>query len=195
MLAGRYALPPWQRGDVWTHEQRVALLDTMMLGLPLPPIVVWEPSHDEQIERLPIAGCPTSSPRGTALVIDGRQRLTTLALAASGALDVRWNGREWTSGRGFTDPPTLLHLGRNTRLAIAAHRNGHDTADLFAGAFDRLYYFKITIVRFADHTLDEMVEAYRRMATCGTPHSEADLEAMVEWRARNQASAAVVDGA
>lgn len=55
--------PPYQRRGVWTDRRRSLLIDSLIVGLPVPEIVLAE-----------IPG-----PKGSFAVIDGKQRLQTLA--------------------------------------------------------------------------------------------------------------------
>lgn len=55
--------PQYQRRDAWTIARKSKLIESLILGLPVPHVVLAE-SHDE---------------KGSFLVLDGKQRLTTLA--------------------------------------------------------------------------------------------------------------------
>ena len=55
--------PQYQRRDAWTVPRKSKLIESLILGLPIPHIVLAE-KHDV---------------KGTFLVLDGKQRLTTLA--------------------------------------------------------------------------------------------------------------------
>ncbi len=61
---------PYQRGSVWTEEQRIMLIFSMLSGTPVPALIVNDRPHDMWFTadggRLP-----------TYAVIDGKQRLTT----------------------------------------------------------------------------------------------------------------------
>ena len=57
---GKYRIPRFQRGIVWTSEQRQDLIDTIKRGLPFGSILLYE---DEE---------------GTFLIIDGLQRSKAL---------------------------------------------------------------------------------------------------------------------
>lgn len=58
--------PPYQRGAVWTDEQRTNLVKSMQLGLPLHAVIVSDRGVNESV-----AGRPQF------VVVDGRQRLET----------------------------------------------------------------------------------------------------------------------
>jgi uncharacterized protein DUF262 len=55
--------PQYQRRDAWTIARKSKLIESLVLGLPVPHIVLAE-RHDQ---------------KGSFLVLDGKQRLTTLA--------------------------------------------------------------------------------------------------------------------
>lgn len=59
--------PPYQRGSVWTVEQRVNLIRSFQIGLPIPAITVSDRGVDEAL-----AGRPQFA------VVDGRQRIETI---------------------------------------------------------------------------------------------------------------------
>lgn len=189
---GRLALPPWQRDDVWTREQRLYMLDSIMRGLPLGPVIVWRPESArswreiEGCPLLPIAGYEPREKR-VSIVIDGRQRLTTLAMAARGNLGIRWNGEHWTEGPGCVDAVQLF-AGLSDPMWISLHDNGVDEATVRTLCYwmERAHYHKFSFLLLDDYTLDEVVEVYRRLATCGTPHSRADLAAMESWLAERR---------
>ncbi|WP_114594556.1 DUF262 domain-containing protein [Euzebya pacifica] len=66
--------PPYQRGRVWTPEQRVNLIRSLQMGLPIGAVLTsfrgWETTD------------------GTYAVVDGRQRIETLRAWAAGDLRV-----------------------------------------------------------------------------------------------------------
>lgn len=63
--------PPYQRGEVWTEDQQVALIFSLMSGLPIPTLILNQRETDP-----PYA------------VIDGKQRLTAVAAWFGGELAV-----------------------------------------------------------------------------------------------------------
>ena len=81
-------IPPFQRGWVWSHTQASRLIESFLLGLPVPSIFMYkEPSTQKQ------------------LVIDGQQRLRTiwgtgscLTMGASISEEYTHSGRGRTTG-------------------------------------------------------------------------------------------------
>src|ERR1700728_4209966 len=54
--------PSFQRRDAWTHERKSRYLESLILGLPVPQIVVAEDGRN----------------KGQFIVLDGKQRLITI---------------------------------------------------------------------------------------------------------------------
>jgi len=54
--------PPFQRRTAWTEERQSLFIESLMLGLPIPPLVLAESQRNE----------------GQFYVLDGKQRLTAL---------------------------------------------------------------------------------------------------------------------
>lgn len=74
--------PPYQRGSVWTVEQRRALIQSMYLGLPFGAVTVNDRDlfDDDVQERY-------GSPYYLG-VIDGRQRIETIRAFAAGGFSI-----------------------------------------------------------------------------------------------------------
>lgn len=186
MAMGEFAIPPWQRDDVWTTEQRHRMIDSMGRGLPVGPIIVWRPRYDrlDLTGAKPLAGCPIDPRAG--LVIDGRQRLTTLAMAARGEFSLRWTGERWHEGPGVIElAGSLRSMAGDDAFALnmAMHdaQVGDDAIREYCRIYDRMFYYKFTFLFLQTADVDEVVETYRRLATCGSPHSLDDLAAMERW--------------
>lgn len=62
--------PEWQRGDVWTPALRIKFIETVLLNMPVPQITLWK------------------RPNGRSVVVDGRQRITTLQMYRYGKIPI-----------------------------------------------------------------------------------------------------------
>lgn len=73
------ANPPYQRGGVWTEEQRIALVQTWLRGLPAGVVILADRCNSKWA-----AGNPGKDPyetgQGIWAVVDGKQRLTTAVM-------------------------------------------------------------------------------------------------------------------
>ena len=73
--------PPYQRGDVWTEEQRVNLMRSLLMGIPVAALIInrrganllWQENHGDPGE------CWYAC-------VDGKQRITTGVLWFTGQL-------------------------------------------------------------------------------------------------------------
>lgn len=75
--------PPYQRGDVWGHKRRVNLIRSLLMGVPIPSIILND--------RLS-ADWPGDYRK---CIIDGKQRITTILMFLDDELEVP---REWFDG-------------------------------------------------------------------------------------------------
>lgn len=98
--------PPYQRGSVWTGQQRTNLIKSMQLGLPLHAVIVSDRGVNESV-----AGRPQF------VVVDGRQRLETFL--------AWWDGKVAAPADWFdadeVDPARIAADGTVTR---------HDLTDI-----------------------------------------------------------------
>ena len=211
IMSGSIALPPWQRDDVWTIEQRVAMLDSMVRGIPLGPVVIWtrdglahapagtKTTREEQallnrastrddatLEPLPFCGNTPHSRSG--LLLDGRQRLTTLMMAYRGEMPVYWDGQRW-GATGYISAQTAVTRPNgidafNLYYDVYDSIRVHDcprAAYSFTHTHDIMCRYPFSYLEIRCGSVFDMAETYRRLVTRGTPHSAADLEALERW--------------
>lgn len=81
---GEIRLPEMQRRYVWTGTRVRDLLDSLYRGYPSGSILVWD--TDAEVETRDLAVSPTQAPTTSSqqLLLDGQQRLTSLAAVLSG---------------------------------------------------------------------------------------------------------------
>jgi hypothetical protein len=79
--------PPYQRGAVWSEDQRVALMRSLLAGLPVPSIIINDRHRREWADR---AAYNRDNPTGRSsyVVIDGKQRLLALRAWFDGQLAI-----------------------------------------------------------------------------------------------------------
>lgn len=114
---------PYQRGDVWTVNQRVGLIRSLLLGVPIPAIVINDRGSQDWIEG------PIGEYDPFYVVIDGKQRLQTMVdwfagrffvpaswwepehaediIPTGDGLYVRWQGLSQIGQRVFTNHATI----------------------------------------------------------------------------------------
>lgn len=189
-LTGGFVLPDFQRSYVWTDDQVVRLFDSILRGYHVGTMFLWLhwalPPREVDLGGVRVM----SQPQHVAVVVDGQQRIASIARAAgsdrfafdllTGQLLVEPEPRAWVcpsrlviaAAASITDttwdwaPAHAAQWGLDPRAVERVVVGLHDTiasAELSAITFERGY------------KLAEIVETYRRMATEGTPHSAEDL--------------------
>lgn len=115
---GKMNLPRFQRREAWGETEVVALLNTILRGLPAGAALTLLVGDKEQFPGRPIAGAPDSVPPVTEQLLDGQQRLTAL----------------WRSLKdNYTDRTFFIEFQRD--------ENGVPRLET-ASAFDEARYFK-----------------------------------------------------
>ncbi len=126
---GEIEIPPFQRQFVWTQSQASRLIESFLLGLPVPGVFLYK---DKLTQKL--------------LVIDGQQRLKTVFGYFDGYLPgaqerfvLRGVRQEW-EGRAYTDlsEPDQIRLRDSVlRATIVDQLDPADTSSVFH-IFERL---------------------------------------------------------
>lgn len=117
--------PPYQRGDAWTADQRIALVHSWLTGIPIGTVILndrttraWEKANGSD---------PMKTGEPIQAVIDGRQRITTAVMwfASEFAIPASWIDPEYIEAAEDTpDGPYvrydgLTKVGRNMFTARA----------------------------------------------------------------------------
>ncbi|MFE3452412.1 DUF262 domain-containing protein [Nonomuraea sp. NPDC059194] len=147
---------PYQRGDVWTLDQRVALVKSWLLGLPIPALIIndrlgafWGETHHDDIDF-------------AYAMIDGKQRITTAAMwfGSDFAVPASWFPEGEVSVTERTpDGPYVLFSG----LTVIGQRR-----------FMRRALIPVCEARVK--TVREEAEIYLLVNGAGTPQSDEDME-------------------
>ncbi|MEO5726373.1 MAG: DUF262 domain-containing protein, partial [Byssovorax sp.] len=108
--SGKIRIPRFQRALVWKDEDRRKLFDSIYCGYPVGTLLLWK--HAALADELEWAGLriPTDARPDALFVVDGQQRLATLAVTLLGA--------EQQSGfrRLYFDPAQrAVRMGARTR--------------------------------------------------------------------------------
>lgn len=174
LAQGDLKLPSFQRGYVWTSEQALAFLDSVIKGFPVGSIFLYSTRSGWWDDA--------------AHIIDGQQRLTTLRGALldgvvhtttgthtlmldclTGKLGVGLEG-EWVI--------KLTDLLTNSRVGFELYSRPGDgiSCGLRAEVIkDRIRMHQIPYSIMYDCTPAQAVEAFRRINTTGTPLTDEQL--------------------
>jgi uncharacterized protein with ParB-like and HNH nuclease domain len=93
-ILGRFVLPKFQRPAVWTMKQRIRLIESLWLGLPIASFVY---NRSSQIDG-----------KTDQWLIDGQQRITTILSYLNDEFEVfgsKWSDVDVVDRRGFNMKP------------------------------------------------------------------------------------------
>lgn len=149
--------PPYQRGDVWTIEQRVNLIRSLLLGVPVAALVLNRRGDNR-------AWKANEGDPGDVwyACIDGKQRLTTMAMW--------WSGEFLIPARWLED-----RMVNDDALDWVYARDLSDTG--------RRFMDNRCVIPVAEATLGslaEEAEVYGLINSAGTAHTAADLRRAAE---------------
>ena len=82
-MDGDIQLPEIQRNYVWTKEKVRALVDSIYKGYPSGSILLWETATPVQTHS-PAAAGASSTAKASTVLLDGQQRITSLAAVTTG---------------------------------------------------------------------------------------------------------------
>ncbi|MGW7597183.1 DUF262 domain-containing protein [Streptomyces antimycoticus] len=145
--------PPYQRGQVWTEDQRVALVRSWLTGVPTGVVILSDRMHNEW-QGEDATNCVYA-------VIDGKQRLTTAIDWYEGTLAVpaSWINPEYIASTEDTDDgPYVRYTGltKTGRAMVSTH-----------------CMLQVAEARVA--TVQEEAEIYLLVNGGGTPQTDTDM--------------------
>lgn len=150
--------PEYQRGSVWTEDQRINLVRSWLMGVPVPAIII----NDRLFGPWP-GGGPDGTPLGgyCHAVIDGKQRVETAIAWFSGDLAVpaSWFPSDAIESAEDTDDGPYVRYTGLTR-----------TAQRFQ---DRR--FQLPTVEAKVSSIEEEAELYLLVNGAGTAQTSEDM--------------------
>jgi len=122
----KYVLPAIQREFVWTPQQMIALLDSLMRGYPVGSFLFWTVDEDRSQDyrfydfvlnyhQKDRPHCPVheiTQPRDLTAVLDGQQRLTSLNIAFRGSMAVKEKHKRRNDPKAYLERTMHLNLSR-----------------------------------------------------------------------------------
>jgi len=196
---GRIRIPAFQRPWVWTDDQVVRLLNSIMQGYHVGNLLVWRkyslPPWKGTFGEMQLDVPGHTDCGQNFMVIDGQQRLGAL-LTAEAAERFKFNistGRACCTVRNMPDliPFGLLMSNKGLYRILdgwckehAAH-HGLDAEELFdvtahAAAMMSGSYALSAVEIPERWPMDHVIESFKRINTEGTPMDPAQLQAAIE---------------
>jgi Protein of unknown function DUF262 len=183
--SGRIVIPEFQRDYVWRKSKAPLLIDSLYRGFPVSSLLLWQSDEETRSRR--------RDPRPTrasvmSWLIDGQQRVITLARTMSGDEDIEVvfnpeedkfrlanaatrNNRNWFRIADLWDDELYRQLRRNL--------DGGSTADRREARFEKvrsILDYEVPLVRMVDHSFLDAVLAFERINTLGVRLKKEDIE-------------------
>lgn len=194
LVDGRIRIPQFQRPFVWRPHQMIDLLDSISRQYPIGSLLAWE--TDEDIVSLEAVGPIRFSPRAgpAAYLLDGHQRLSTLAGALVGEANrspdvadeeallwsIYFNAKERTFEHLPPGAPagpfhfpmskildTFEFLQESQRVLDADQVNGRLYVERIQEVARSFQNYKIPVMQIKQTGLNEAVEIFARLNSRG----------------------------
>ncbi len=145
LRSGQIRLSAFKRLSRWTDEDRIRLFDSIYRGFPIGALLLWQRRADAANLRVGRLEIEAEARTDAFWVVDGQQRLVSLAdalLAEPQGRSLRFDleKRRFLYGTEAQNPPPrflpLAELETTRLLRWARHHLGPDSNDYEAAAFD-----------------------------------------------------------
>jgi len=148
--------PEYQRDSVWTEDQRIALVRSWLMGVPIPAVVV----NDRIFGSWPR---DRTGPLGgfAYAVIDGKQRIETA---------IAWFAGEFGVPASWL-PADVVETTEDTEDGPYVHYTGLEASEQRHQAM----MFQLPTVEAQVATIQEEAELFLLLNGAGTPQTEANL--------------------
>lgn len=182
---GRIMIPEFQRDYVWKKSKAPKLIDSLYRGFPISSLLLWQSAEETRARRRDPR--PT---RGSLMnwLIDGQQRVITLARTLSGDEDIEVvfnpqedmfrlanaatrNDRNWVRIADLWDDEIYRQLRKNLDGSRSSERREANFEKV-----RRILDYEIPLVRMVDHTFEDAVRAFERINTLGVRLKKEDIE-------------------
>lgn len=213
LTSGSLRIPRFQRPFIWRRDQMTDLLDSVYKQYPIGSLLVWETGEQvATLDRLGPFVFPTARGKPVGYVLDGHQRLSTLA----GALVPRENHSEYTEdddpnrwnlcwnmqsqrfqhGSSGDEPGVLFPLTslldtiRFFSATDAARRavaqDDPDIANLYTAQVSEVarafQHYRVPVIRMRQTELTEAVEIFARLNSKGQAMSADQMVSALMYR-------------
>ncbi|HOO62185.1 MAG TPA: DUF262 domain-containing protein [Bacillota bacterium] len=173
--SGKMYLPAIQRKYVWSDDQIIRLMDSILLNYPIGTFLFWNVSgnvinekqyslyefiknyHERDAFINPHAPTPITK-ESVYAVLDGQQRLTSLFIALQGSLAMKLPMKRWNNDDAF--PKKELYLNLKSKRSDEEDELSYEFAffteqEASKSGSDKLWYKVKEILKY--HTSDEVL--------------------------------------
>lgn len=153
--------PPYQRDDVWTRDQQVNFIHSLLSGVPIPAIITNRRSHNK------------GTGRDIRIVIDGKQRLTAARAWFDDQLAVP---ATWFETKDVTE---IINIAPGSEMAEEYGDTGPYVlfGQLSQAEQNKIeWQFAVPVAEARVPTIQAEAHIYLRVNGHGTPQTDADMD-------------------
>lgn len=182
---GKLVVPEFQRAYVWPPNRAAKLMDSLYHNYPISSLLVWESEDDVEVRRH-----EPQRALGASLgwLIDGQQRVLTLAMCRAGDedIDVAFNVEteafsrtnaatrkddRWLRVADVWDDEWFFRFRRNLPEDVRGRRTEHRLECLRA-----ILDYEVPIVRMVGYSFTDAVNAFTRINSYGVRLGAEDIQ-------------------
>ncbi|HPT58194.1 MAG TPA: DUF262 domain-containing protein [Fervidobacterium sp.] len=189
---GALGLPEIQRSYVWNRPQARDLVDSLYREYPSGLILLWKPEELPELRNTSLGENSRREP--DFLILDGQQRLTSLAKVFSGEIDVYFNVEEesfqiysrklkanplWISVKDVINEGAVK-AWRKLKLQLDSHSLQVDESKLYEyldrlSALEKIKEYRYPVMIIHTNDYEEITESFIRLNSRGTRLRESEL--------------------
>ncbi|MFC9966860.1 DUF262 domain-containing protein [Nocardia ignorata] len=192
MITGEIVLPKYQRAFVWTPQQILELLDSVLRNYPIGSMLLWETTEQIASEHT-VAGLAVEPPRpdqAVRYILDGQQRLASIIGAlhgGTGLWDIAFDLAEERFFQRTPDSPTGPHIVsmRQVGAASSLFRQVGDLSpelrDRAGDLYEQFANYLVPVVTLKHMSAEESARVFVRINSTGTPMNIVDVARAGTW--------------
>ncbi len=208
IASGRIRIPRFQRSFVWRRDQMIDLLDSINRQYPIGSLLAWDTGEEiATLERIGPLRLDLSG-KGSAYLLDGHQRASTIAGALVGQAErdtyddedpARWaiyynsedNAFEHLDFGAAPGPAhfpmsklldTFDFLEESARLLAADPLNGRRNVERVQAVARAFQNYKIPVIQIRQTDLSEAVEIFARLNSRGQAMTSDQMVSAMLYR-------------
>ena len=184
--SGRIVIPEFQRDYVWRKSKAPLLIDSLYRGFPVSSLLLWQSDEETRSRRRQPRPARASL---MSWLIDGQQRVITLARTMSGDEDIEVvfnpkedkfrlanaatrNDQNWVRLAQLWDDELYFQIRKALDNGTTADRNREARFEKVRSILD----YEVPLVRMVDHSFKDAVLAFERINTLGVKLKKQDIE-------------------
>jgi hypothetical protein len=192
VFAGEIVLPKYQRAFVWSSQQILDLLDSVVRNYPIGSLLLWE-TEEQLASEETVAGLDVEPPRPgrpVKYILDGQQRLASIIGALHGGMGPWDISYDLEAGRFFqrtSETPTGPHIIPMRKVSSPGSLFGQvaelppELRERATELYEQFTSYLIPVVTLDHMSAEESAEVFVRINSTGTTMNIVDVARAGTW--------------